>query len=150
MIVKATISDAKKLTEIALKSKAFWGYSNELIESWREDLTITSVMISNCKVFKFLVDAKIAGFYVLNPPKNNTIVLEMLFVLPKFIGKGIGKQLLLHSFEKAKIQAVKSMTLLADPNAVAFYYSQGFYKIDKKESSIAGRFLPVMQKDLVQ
>jgi len=44
MIVKATISDAKRLTEIALKSKAFWGYSNELIEDWREDLTITSTM----------------------------------------------------------------------------------------------------------
>ena len=148
MIVKATISDAKKLTEISLKSKAFWGYSDALIESWRKDLTITSKMISNCEVYTFLVDAKVAGFYVLNLPKNNTIELEMLFVLPEFIGKGIGKQLLLHSFKKAKLQEVKSITLLADPNAVAFYNSQGFYKIDKKESSIVGRFLPVMQKDL--
>lgn len=34
MIVKATVADAKVLTKIALQSKAFWGYSDELIESW--------------------------------------------------------------------------------------------------------------------
>ena len=37
MITKAIISDAKILTEIALKSKAYWGYSSELITSWRTD-----------------------------------------------------------------------------------------------------------------
>jgi N-acetylglutamate synthase-like GNAT family acetyltransferase len=148
MIVLADFSDAKLLTEIALKSKAFWGYSDELIESWRNDLTITSKMISDCEVFKFLVDTKIIGFYVLNPPENNALELEMLFILPEFIGNGIGKQLLLHSFENAKLQEAKSITLLADPNAIPFYNSQGFYEIDKKESSIVGRFLPVMKKDL--
>ncbi len=148
MILKAELSDVKKLTEIALISKAFWGYSKELIESWRNDLTISSSMISDCFVYKFIVDDTIAGFYVLNQVKENSIELEMLFVLPEFMGKRIGKQLLHHSFEKAKKHKVKSMTLLADPNAVPFYASQGLYKIDKKESSIVGRFLPVMQKDL--
>ncbi len=150
MFVVAEISDAKKLTEIALKSKAFWGYSDELIESWRSDLTITSTMILNCDIFKFLIEGEVVGFYVLNLPKENTIELEMLFVLPNFIGKGIGKKLLQHSIEKAIQFNVKSMTSLADPNAVPFYMSNGFYEIDKKESSIAGRFLPLMQKDLKQ
>tara|TARA_B110001454_G_scaffold58997_1_gene57727 strand:- start:69 stop:191 length:123 start_codon:yes stop_codon:yes gene_type:complete len=40
------------------------------------------------------------------------------------------------------------MTLLADPNAVPFYDKKGFYEVDKKESSIPGRFLPVLQKYL--
>ena len=147
MIVSADVNDAIKLTEIALKSKAFWGYSKELIESWQNDLTVTSTMISECTVYKFLVDNAVAGFYVLNPSKGNSIELEMLFVLPKFIGKGIGKQLLHHSFKEAIKLNTTSMTLLADPNAVPFYNSQGFYEIDKKESSIVGRFLPVLQKD---
>lgn len=42
------------------------------------------------------------------------------------------------------------MTVLADPNAVPFYSSQGFVIVAKKDSSIAGRFLSVMQKDLSQ
>ena len=43
-----------------------------------------------------------------------------------------------------------TMTLLADPNAEEFYKSQGFIAVDKKESSVKNRFLPVMQKDLTQ
>jgi N-acetylglutamate synthase-like GNAT family acetyltransferase len=150
MIIPADISDGKLLTDIALISKAFWGYSNELIESWRDDLTVTSKMISKCNVLKLLADDEIVGFYVLNPPKEKSIELEMLFVLPTYIGEGIGKQLLLHSFEKAKKLNAKSMTLLADPFAVYFYASQGFYEIDRRESSISNRFLPVMKKDLLR
>ena len=150
MIVPADISDGKILTDIALTSKAYWGYSKADVESWRKDLTVTSMMLSECDVFKFLQNDSIAGFYILNPPTNNEVELEMLFVIPEFIGTGIGKQLLKHSFEKAQNLACKSMTLLADPNAVPFYTSQGFYEIDRKESSIPNRFLPVMQKDLVQ
>lgn len=148
MIIRANPSDAKRLTEIALKSKAFWGYSDELIESWREELTITSKMISSSHIFKFIVDDRTVGFYFLNPPKEKSIELEMLFVLPEYIGNGIGKQLLQHSFKEAINLNAKTMTLLADPNAVRFYESKGFYKISQKQSSIAGRFLPVMQKDL--
>jgi N-acetylglutamate synthase-like GNAT family acetyltransferase len=148
MIVAGVISNAKELTAIAFQSKAFWGYSNELIKSWQADLTVTSKMIEKCCVFKYLIDETIAGFYILNTPEKNTIVLEMLFVLPQFIGKGIGKQLIQHSFKKAKVKKVKSITLLADPNAVAFYKKQGFVTINKKESTIPDRFLPVMKKDL--
>lgn len=148
MLIKADFTEATELTNIALKSKAYWGYSNELIESWRDDLTVTSEMFQICSIFKFCEGNKIAGFYILNPPKDNSAELEMLFVLPEFIGKGIGKQLTQHAFKEAVKLNVASMTLLADPYAVDFYKSQGFYQIDKKESSISGRFLPIMQKDL--
>ena len=148
MIVKANISDASLLSEIAMLSKSFWGYTKEQLDSWVDDLTVSENLILETHTFNFLVDNKIVGFYILNQPQNNNCELEMLFVLPNFIGKGIGKQLLQHAFKKAKNLKVKTVTLLADPNAVAFYTSQGFKTIDKKESSIAGRFLPIMQKDL--
>jgi N-acetylglutamate synthase-like GNAT family acetyltransferase len=148
MIIPTNKIDAIQLTQIALKSKAFWGYSEVQIESWREELTVSEQMISEMIVYKFLKDDKIIGFYILNQPKEETIELEFLFVLPKYIGQGIGNQLLQHSFEKAKILKAKTMQLLADPNAAPFYESKGFVIIDKKESTIAGRFLPVMQKDL--
>ena len=99
-------------------------------------------------VYKFISDDKIIGFYILNQPEEQSIELEFLFVLPDFIGKGIGNELIQHAFEKAKEMDCKQVTLLADPNAVSFYGSKGFTVIDKKESSIAGRFLPLMQKDL--
>lgn len=149
MIVKANSSDGELLTKIALISKAYWGYSKHDVESWRSDLTVTSRMILESDVYKFILDDKVIGFYILNSPVKDTVELEMLFVLPEFIGKRIGKQLLMHAFENARKSGCRSMTLLADPNAVPFYTSQDFYQINKKESSIPNRFLPVLQKDLV-
>ncbi|WP_298782309.1 GNAT family N-acetyltransferase [uncultured Polaribacter sp.] len=148
MITNAIASDAKRLTNVALKSKAFWGYSNELIESWREDLTVSEQMVQQMIVYKYMQDDEVVGFYILNQPENKTIELEFLFVLPKFIGKGIGKQLLYHSFEKAKSLHCLDMIVLVDPNAKYFYKSKGFVTIEKKKSSIANRFLPLMKKDL--
>jgi GNAT superfamily N-acetyltransferase len=105
-------------------------------------------MFQTCSIFKFHLANRTAGFYILNPPEDNSVELEMLFVLPEFIGKGIGKQLMQHAFREATKLNVMSMTLLADPYAVDFYKSQGFYQIDKKESSIPNRFLPILKKDL--
>ena len=144
MIVSATIADARILTEIALKSKAFWGYTDEQIKSWTTDLTVSEQLIQEMIVYKFVFETKTVGFYILNQPKDKNIELEFLFVLPKFIGKGIGSELINHSFKKAISLACKSITLLADPNAVSFYQSKGFEVIGQKESSIPNRFLPLL------
>ena len=47
MIVPADFLEAEQLTQIALKSKAFWGYSSDLIEGWRADLTVTTKTDTN-------------------------------------------------------------------------------------------------------
>jgi len=148
MIRKAKQTEAEILTALALKSKAYWGYSEADIESWRQDLTVTKQMLENTKVNLFEQNATIAGFYMLNPPENKSIELEMLFVLPKFIGQSIGKKLLIHAINEAKKLKTTTITLLADPNAVPFYKKQGFTIIDKKESSIPNRYLPIMKKEL--
>lgn len=149
MIITAKTSDANQLTQIALTSKAFWGYNDELLQSWKDDLTVTATMITEMNVYTFIFDEKIVGFYILNQPKENTVELEFLFVLPEFIGKGIGKQLLKHVIEKAKTFMCTSITVLADPNAEDFYKSHGFTVFSQKESSVKGRFLPIMEKLLV-
>tara|TARA_B100000809_G_scaffold43243_1_gene37545 strand:+ start:29352 stop:29792 length:441 start_codon:yes stop_codon:yes gene_type:complete len=145
MIVLAEISDAKELTEIALESNSFWGYTDEILESWTQDLTVSECIIKEMIVYKL----NSVGFYILNQPKEESIELEFLFVLPNFIRKGIGSQLISHAFEQAKLLNCKLVTLLVDSNAVPFYESKGFKIIDKKESSITDRFLIVMEKDLL-
>lgn len=148
MIILAKTFDANILSKIAITSKTFWGYSIDLINSWKDDLTVSEEMINNMIVYKFLREDYVLGFYILNQPKETSIELEFLFVLPAFIGKGFGNQLMNHAFQKAKELNCKQITLWADPNAVPFYESKGFKVIDKKESSIVGRFLPLLQKDL--
>ena len=147
MIVRATVDDLSRLTEIAIESKAHWNYTSEQINSWREDLTVSEDRFEVWEVYKFLVDDDIAGFYCLNLHKGeDTSCLEFLFVLPKFIGKAIGSQLLEHAFRLSIDHSKFYMNVLSDPNAASFYAKYGFVEISREESSIPGRFLPVMEK----
>ena len=95
-----------------------------------------------------MVDDVAVGFYVLNNAKGNLVKLEMLFVLPLFIGKGKGKKLLADALEKAIVTNAKTIELVADPNTIPFYLSQGFLEKGNIGSAISGRFLSLMQKDL--
>lgn len=150
MIIKAKLSDADKLTEIALKSKAFWGYSDELIESWREDLTVTPKMFDDFNIYKYLVNNEIVGFYILNRANIRTGFLEFLFISPNFINQGIGKQLLDHAIEYCIGGSSAILNVLSDPNAESFYAKHGFKVIARRESSIKGRFLPEMEFEIIE
>ena len=55
-IVKATNTDALALTELTLRSKLHWGYTEDQIEGWKDDLTINSDYVDNNEVYKLLVD----------------------------------------------------------------------------------------------
>ena len=43
---------------------------------------------------------------------------------------------------------MKSLWLEADPHAEAFYIKKGFERVGENASSIPGRVLPVMRKEL--
>ena len=85
MIFFAETFEAKNLTEITLKSKKFWGYSEKKLENWTDELTVSEQMIQKLIVYKYIYDDKIIGFYILNQPQEKFIELEFLFVLPAFI-----------------------------------------------------------------
>ncbi len=148
MIVKSVRTDAEILTDIAIKSKAYWGYTHKQIESWREDLTVTPEMFQKYNICKYLVDNQIAGFYILEEVDKKTSNLKFLFISPDFIKKGIGYQLLQHAIISSKEQNYHVMQVLSDPNAEPFYAKHGFKEVGKEKSSIPNRFLPIMQKEL--
>ena len=150
MIVKALTSDAEEITQVALISKAYWGYSAEQIDVWTDELTVSPSIIEEQQVYVFKENDSIVGFYVLNRPIGSQVELEFLFVLPRYIGKGLGKKLLEHAIEMAKqTTSCEVMMLYADPNAEPFYLRRGFHTIDHKESSIFGRTMPKMTYKLV-
>jgi len=145
MIIPAKSSDASVLTKIALESKSYWGYTVDQIESWREDLTIRPNIFDSWSGAKFMIGKEIAGFYLLNRANANTCYVEFLFVRPKFIGKNIGKQLIVHVIESCSAMSCEVLHVLSDPHAESFYAKHGFKTICHSESSIPGRFLPEME-----
>ena len=147
-ILKADPDDAEQLTELTMRSKAHWGYTESQMEKWRDELTISREYIGMHTVYKLIGEAGILGFYSFKTDKQNTIKLDSLFVEPEFIGRGFGSMLLEDFLRRVQNEKEVLVTLEADPNAAGFYLDKGFQITGQKKTSIPGRYLPVMELSL--
>ncbi len=120
----ATEGDCPKLTEIALTSKAFWGYSDAFIRSCKPVLTITPAMIATSKHAVLVEDGEITGFHFLSIDGTRA-ELELLYIAPHIIGKGQGSILFQDAVNTALSLGCTEMRIEADPNAVGFYKRMG-------------------------
>ena len=148
-IEKASIIDHEMLTEITKKSKAYWGYSEEQILKWNNNLTITQDYIKANDVFKLITNNIIVGYYSYFSEGEKSIILDNLFVLPDYIGKGFGKYLMTDFLNRMKDAKIEKIILDSEPNAESFYSKMGFVKIGEFESSIKNRFMPIMEMKLI-
>jgi N-acetylglutamate synthase-like GNAT family acetyltransferase len=139
--------ECSALTELTMRSKAHWGYDGAFMADVREDLEIVAErFLPDFHVYVLENDIEIIGFYSLDPVDAETIELTHLFVEPKHIGSGFGKQLWQDSLVVAQSLGFRRLTLSSDPYAEPFYASQGAVRIGEKESTVrAGRMLPLME-----
>ena len=73
------------LTDIAIKSEAYWGNDSDYMEKFKSVYKVTEEFISNNPTFVIQEDDNIVGFYgVLIDDKE--ISLEYLYIEPKSIG----------------------------------------------------------------
>ena len=151
-IYSAGPEDAGQLTELALRSKAHWGYSKAFIDSCRGELTVTSGDIESDEIDYLLAKsgATILGFYALNKIKDLEYELEALFVEPAYIGTGLGRSLMAHATNTARLAGGRKMVIQGDPHATDFYLTMGARLIGERDSgSVAGRRLPLFVIDLI-
>ncbi|MDQ1164517.1 GNAT family N-acetyltransferase [Flavobacterium sp. SORGH_AS_0622] len=147
-IQKAKIEDHIRLTEITKKSKAYWGYSDEQMEKWSNNLTITIEYIETNSVFNLVDENQIIGYYSYLRLENNQVKLDNLFILPEYIGKGFGSFLMNDFVERMRNEKCQKIILDSEPNAEQFYQKIGFTKIGEFETSIKNRFMPIMEINL--
>jgi GNAT superfamily N-acetyltransferase len=138
--------EAAILTQIAISAKRYWGYPNRWMEIWTPQLTFTSEYFAKNESWIAVDGDRQIGFYTLQT-RNGIAWIGNLWVLPEYIGKGIGKQLFLHALELARQHGYKTLQLEADPNAFGFYEKMGMHKISEYQSEIDGqpRILPIME-----
>lgn len=144
-ILKAETEDSELLTTITKRSKAYWGFSEEILKEWEHLLSISKDYIEKNKVYKLVENENVIGYYSYFSIDEKTIKLDNLFILPEFIGKGFGKILMNDFLEKANRLGIKKITLDAEPNAENFYKNFGFETVGQLESSIKDRYLPIME-----
>ena len=139
--------EAQVLTELALRSKAYWGYAPEFMEACREELTIGPDKIRDDVFHHYLAerDTDILGFYALEKlAPEGTFELDALFVAPEHIGQGVGRALIEHAKQVAARVGGRRLIIQGDPNAEAFYRAAGGEITGQRESgSVPGRFLPI-------
>lgn len=81
------------MSDLALRSKAHWGYSQDFIEACRTELSYGTSQIESPR-WSFLVAEEadvIIGFYALEQVSEQEAELAPLFVCPEWIEKGIGR-----------------------------------------------------------
>ncbi len=142
----ADIDDLETLNTISVKSKAYWGYPESWIEKWLDELTLDEHKFSNQNILVVENENRLIGYSSIVENSENYEILH-LWILPAYIGKGLGKKLLEKTIRKFVIKD-KEIIVEADPNAEPFYQSQGFVTYDRVESFPKGRFLPLMRKTI--
>ena len=149
LIRRVDPQEADVLTQIALSAKRHWGYPERWLEIWTPQLTFTSEYFEENESWVAVDGDQQIGFYTLQD-KNEKAWIENLWVLPEYIGKGIGKSLFTHALELACQREYKTLQLEADSNAVGFYEKMGMHKIGERHSEVDGqpRILPIMEMTL--
>ena len=152
-IRRARPEDVDTLTALALRSKAHWGYEQELLELWRPDLEVDPEDLKQGCVLAAIDAEVIVGFCTVLPTATRLREpgrgeLEALFVDPGWIGRGIGRQLMSEACELASARGLTSLEIWADPNAEAFYRAIGAVRVGSVSSKPPGRMLPLMVLEL--
>jgi GNAT superfamily N-acetyltransferase len=137
-------ADAEILSSLALRSKAYWGYDDKLMEKFKGDIVVNAADISNGHVFIAEDNQTIIGFCRFHSRQSQGI-LDDLFVEPAYIGKGVGGLLLDTAIHHAAKLGIDALEIHADPHAEDFYLHMGAKKIGTVPSeSVPGRELPLL------
>ncbi|SEL13546.1 GNAT family N-acetyltransferase [Streptacidiphilus jiangxiensis] len=136
--------EAGILSDLAMRSKAYWGYDDAFMAACREELTLSAATIESRRTAVAELDGRLLGFATLEgEPLEGT--LGMLFVEPDAIGRGVGRRLFEHVMANARALGFARLTIDADPHAEPFYLAMGARRIGATPSeSIPGRMLPLL------
>ncbi len=142
-------TDLGRLTEIAHAAKRHWGYPEEWIAAWKDDLTITAETLESYELTVASRGDEICGFSALavTPPD---LELEHMWVHPEAMGRGVGRLLFEHLRQRAREAGGERLVILSDPNAVGFYELVGARKTGEHHGTLLGepRILPIYTLDL--
>jgi GNAT superfamily N-acetyltransferase len=148
-IIKATLLDIPLLDKITIASKSSWWYSQKEINSWKDDLKIHCEDIIENHTFIGKINNNVIWYVTyIEKIETNKIYLKNLFVHPDFLRNGYGSQLLDFITKQWKHKWFSEVYLESDPYAESFYQKNWYLTYNQKESSIPGRFLPLMNINL--
>ena len=145
-IQRARPDQAESLTKIAFAAKRHWGYPERWIQIWSEILTVSTEFIEKHETYIAQVEEKPVGFYALSIVENKAS-LDHMWVLPEYMGQGIGSKLFDHALSRCRALGVRVLEIESDPNAQGFYKHMGARQVGQSASELDGqpRILPIFE-----
>ncbi len=140
--------DLPALSDLCMRSKAYWGYDATFMAACVEELTITRQDLETTPLVTARNDGALAGVAQIGPLDGDADLLK-LFVDPPFMGHGIGRVLFDWCKAQARAMGAARLMIEADPNAAPFYERMGAHVVGTAPSgSIPGRLLPLLELPL--
>lgn len=138
--------EADRLSQIAIAAKRYWNYPEHWMQLWMPQLTFGPAYFEEHESWAAELNGEVIAFYTIQERENNAW-LENIWVLPKHIGQGVGKDLFLHALYRARQQGYTTLKLEAEPNAVGFYEKMGMRRVGEYQYELDGqpRILPLME-----
>jgi|LULF01.1.fsa_nt_gb catechol 2,3-dioxygenase-like lactoylglutathione lyase family enzyme/GNAT superfamily N-acetyltransferase len=142
---KASANEATFLSELALRSKAIWGYSPDFIEACRPHIYVDESYIKDWPVKVLINNGEIVGFHSLKMIGDENR-LDNLWIEPEKIKKGFGRLLYLDAVKEARSLGWDYFRLAGEPDAIPFYNKMGAVLIGEVQSRLKkDLFLPHME-----
>ena len=149
-------NEADVLTKLTLDSKKYWGYPEEWIAIWTDELTVHPKYIEKNMVVVAEEDKELLGYISVIEHNTKHVVkvgeysisggffLDNLFISPSHINKGIGRKLSEIAFDWCRERQIKLLHVYSDPNAKGFYVKMGAVCLGEVISGDVGRPLPFL------
>jgi GNAT superfamily N-acetyltransferase len=150
-IVRAAPELAGTLTRIALAAKRHWRYPERWIEIWTPILSFNPEYVAANPTFVAVNDGHPVGFYALVLAADGSRAqLDHLWIIPEWIGRGLGRALFEHAAATARSLGATVMDIEAEPFAEPFYRHLGARRTGERTGSIEGqpRVLPLLELEL--
>jgi GNAT superfamily N-acetyltransferase len=136
------------LTELCLRSKAYWGYDAAFMAACRAEMTLQPRHLAESRIMVAEDGRGPVGLAQVSLDGEEA-ELESLFVEPAAIGGGIGRLLFDWAVGAARTGGARRLVINSDPDAAPIYRRMGARDIGMVPSgSIPGRLLPQLVFDL--
>lgn len=136
---------AGALTAIAHAAKRHWGYPESDLVRWSPQLTVSADEIQSRPTGVVLDAEGPVGWYQLQP-LGRSLRLDHLWVLPRVMGRGIGRALFDAACREGARMGWPELRIVSDPNAEGFYLRMGARRVDVEfpDPTCTKRGLPVL------
>jgi GNAT superfamily N-acetyltransferase len=141
----ADARDAAALSALCLRSKAHWGYDRDFLERCAATLRVDpDACVRGDVLVATKADRPVGVAAIRMPQGQSPATLELLFVEPGTIGRGIGAALFRAVVALLGDRGIQTFDVAADPYAAPFYARMGARQVGEAPSdAMPGRLLPL-------